>query len=609
MRSRLGESLVRAGLITQDTLEAALAEHGRSGERLGAVIVRMKLATEAQIAEAIALQLGFSYVDLAEHPPDPTVVTLIPKTLSLKHECVAVSLKGNVLTVAMAEPLRLGVVRELELETGHPVAQVVAAGSQILHAIDIGFSDTVLSVTPPIARTFGEPAAESRDPGGVIPVSELLDLVLTSAVQSGASDVHIEPLETAVVIRHRLDGFLRTVMELPKSAHEGLIARLKIRAGMDVEEARLPQDGRLRLSAGDDSHVDFDVSTLRTIFGEKAVLRALDAHKRASNLEELGMSAIALGAVRRLLERSRGLILVAGPRGSGKTATLEAALKAIQSDKANIMTVEDPIEYHMPGLNQAEVDDKNGPGFAHTLGSMLRQDADVVAVGDVSDQKTAAIVVQAAGTDQLVLATLLADDAAASITGLMALGVEGKRISSVLVGVVAQRLVRRLCANCRRPYTPTADALHTLGISEEDATAMLFYESAGCDQCSHTGYRGRVGIFEVLECSETLRHLIAAQAPETAIRDAARAGGMVILAEDGVAKVKSGTTTLDEFLRAVSVIGSVRPLCLACGSAVAVDFVACPTCGARLGGHCSHCGRALQPGWRFCPYCTRSTQS
>jgi type IV pilus assembly protein PilB len=609
MRSRLGESLVRAGLITQDTLEAALAEHGRSGERLGVVIVRMKLATEAQIAEAVALQLGFSYVDLAEHPPDPTVVTLIPKALSLKHECVAVSLEGNVLTVAMAEPLRVGVVRELELETGYPVTQVVAAGGEILHAIEIGFSDTEPSVRDPITRTCDGPAAESRDPGEAIPVSELLDLVLTSAVQSGASDVHIEPLEAAVVIRHRLDGFLKAVMDLPKSAHEGLIAHLKIRAGMEVEEARLPQDGRLRVSGGDDIHVDFDVSTLRTIFGEKAVLRALDARKRASNLEELGMSAMALAAVRRLLEHSKGLIVLAGPRGSGKTATLEAALKAIQSDKTNIVTVEDPIEYHMPGLNQAEVDDKNGPGFAHALSSLLQQDADIVAVGEVSDQKTAAIVVQAAGTDQLVLTTLLADDAAASITGLMALGVEAKRFSSVLVGVVAQRLVRRLCANCRRPYTPTADALHALSVSEDDATAMLFYESVGCDQCSHTGYRGRTGIFEVLECSETLRHLIAALAPETAIRDAARAGGMVILAEDGVAKVKNGTTTLDELLRAVSVMGSVRPLCPECGSAVAVDFVACPTCGTRLGGHCSHCGRALQPGWRFCPYCTRSTQS
>ncbi len=599
MRSRLGESLVRAGLISQDNLEAALAEHGRSGERLGVVIVRMKLATEAQIAEAIAWQLGFSYVHLAEHPPDPGVVALIPRALALKHGCVAVSLEGYVLTVAMAEPLRLGVVRELELETGYSVSQVVAAGADILHAIEIGFSGAVPSRTAPIAPSSGPPATESRDEGDAISVTELLDLVLTGAVRSGASDVHIEPLETAVVIRHRLDGFLKTVMDLPKSVHESLIVRLKIRAGMDVEETRLPEDGRLRVSA-DDMHVDFDVSTLRTIFGEKAVLRVLDARKRALDLEELGMSATTLEAIRRLLERSKGLILVAGPRGSGKTTTLEAALKAIRSDNTHIITVEDPIELNLPGLSQAVVD-KNGPGFADALKSTLRQDADVVAVGEVSDQETAAIVLQAAGTYQMVLATLRANDTAAGITGLMALDVPSKRISSVLVGVVAQRLVRRLCSSCRRPYTPTGDALHVLNISEDDAPAT-FYESVGCDQCSHTGYRGRIGIFEVMECRETLRQLIAEQAPEAAIRDAARAAGMVILTEDGVSKAKSGATTLDEVLRAVSITENLRPLCPACGSVVATDFIACPTCGTRLGGHCPHCGRAVQSGWRFCPY-------
>jgi type IV pilus assembly protein PilB len=639
LRKKIGECLIQAGLITEEDLGVALTEHKRTGERLGVVLVRMNLATEKQIAKALAFQLGFPYINLSENPPDVTAVTLIPKDVALKRVCVAVRLEKNLLTVAMSDPLLFSLVQDLEFQTGYRIKQVVATKGDIAEAIQTGYPDKALMRTTPEnrsemavrdrepARLGGpgvdlqaketalarrveeevfEPVAGIKERSEAAPIIDLVDLVVKSAIKSKASDIHVEPMEKGVLIRHRLDGLLKEVMDLPKWVHEGLIARLKIMAGMDIAEKRLPQDGRLRSTAEDGTEIDFRVSTLRTLFGEKIVMRVLDHRKGVPALEEIGMSAAALQEVREFLRHQHGMILVVGPTGSGKTTTLSSALKSVQSEKTNIITIEDPVEYQIPGVNQTQVNEKIKLTFASALRSILRQDPDVILLGEIRDGETAKIAMQAAQTGHLVLSTLHTDNAPSVVTRLMDLGAEPYVIASALVGVVAQRLVRRLCIHCRRQYTPPADVLRSLNIAEADAAAIPFYKSVGCDQCNHTGYRGRIGIYEVMRVTDKLRRLIAVRSTEDQLRDTAIAGGMITLGEDGLAKVKSGITTPEELLRVVTEVREMRTLCSGCGAAVGVDFNACPQCGKRVGGGCPHCGRAMQAGWNFCPYCARS---
>jgi len=641
VRKKIGECLIQAGLITEDDLRIALEEHGRTGERVGVVLVRMNLATEKQIAKALAFQLGFPYVNLAENPPDPSAVILIPKEVALKRVCVAVRLEKNLLTVAMSDPLLFSLVQDLEFQTGYRIKQVVATRGDIADAIQTGYPDKALIrvATQPgrdlavtaaampvrsrehddmpradaaLARrpedSVFEPAAGLKERSESAPIIDLVDLVVKSAIKSKASDIHVEPMEKGVLIRHRLDGLLKEIMDLPKWVHEGLIARLKIMAGMDIAEKRLPQDGRLRSTSEDGTDVDFRVSTLRTLFGEKIVMRVLDHRKGVPALEEIGMSAAALEEVRQFLRHQHGMILVVGPTGSGKTTTLSSSLKSVQSERTNIITIEDPIEYQIPGVNQTQINEKIKLTFASALRSILRQDPDVILLGEIRDAETAKIAMQAAQTGHLVLSTLHTDDAPSVVTRLTDIGAEPFVIASALVGVVAQRLVRRLCIHCRRQYTPSPDILRALNIQESEAAAIPFYKSVGCDQCNHTGYRGRIGIYEVMRVTDKLRRLISTKAPEDQIREAAVTGGMITLGEDGLAKVRSGITTAEELLRVVTEVREMRTLCTQCGCAVGVDFNACPQCGKRLGGGCPHCGRALQPGWNYCPYCARSTE-
>jgi type IV pilus assembly protein PilB len=640
VRKKIGECLIQAGLISDDDLQTALAEHKRTGERVGVVLVRMNLATEKQIAKALAFQLGFPYANLAENPPDPTAVVLIPKDVAIKRVCIAVALEKNLLTVAMSDPLLFSLVQDLEFQTGYRIKQVVSTRGDILDAINTSYPDKALAlrsaqpggdlaVTVPATPARGrgsargdvasetalarrpeeevfEPVAGLQERSEAAPIIDLVDLVVKSAIKSKASDIHVEPMEKGVLIRHRLDGLLKEVMDLPKWVHEGLIARLKIMAGMDIAEKRLPQDGRLRSAAEDGTEVDFRVSTLRTLFGEKVVMRVLDHRKGVPVLEEIGLSATALEELRGFLRHQHGMILVVGPTGSGKTTTLSSSLREVQSEKTNIITIEDPIEYQIPGVNQTQINDKIKLTFASALRSILRQDPDVILLGEIRDGETAKIAMQAAQTGHLVLSTLHTDDAPSVVTRLADIGAEPFVIASALVGVVAQRLVRRLCVHCRRQYTPPADMLRALNITEADAASIPFYKAVGCDQCNHTGYRGRIGIYEVMRITDKLRRLIASRATEDQIREMAVSGGMVTLGEDGLAKVKSGVTTPEELLRVVTEVHEMRTLCGQCGTAVGVDFNACPNCGKRLGGGCPHCGRALQPGWNFCPYCARS---
>jgi type IV pilus assembly protein PilB len=647
VRKKIGECLVQAGLITETDLQAALGEHKRSGERLGAVLVRLNLATERQIAKALSYQLGFPYVNLAENPPDPAAVVLIPKEVALKRTCIATALEKNLLTIAMSDPLLFTLVQDLEFQTGFRIKQVVATRAEIVDAIHASYPDKALTrVGQTTAVVAGQAAARTATPGtpesggalapvadggsglagrradddvfeqsgaatgasaDTAPIIDLVDLVIKNALRSRASDIHIEPTEANVIVRHRLDGMLKEVMDLPKWVHEGLVARLKIMGGMDIAEKRLPQDGRVRVTAEDGQAVDFRASTLRTIFGEKIVLRVLDHRKGVPPLVDLGLAGDMLEQLKFFLRHQHGMILVVGPTGSGKTTTLCSALTAVRSERTNIVTIEDPVEYQIPGVNQTQINEKIKLTFANALRSILRQDPDVVLVGEIRDQDTARIAMQAAQTGHLVLSTLHTDNAPSCVTRLTDIGIEPYVTASALIGVVAQRLMRRLCTSCRRPYAPDADTLRALNISDTEAATLTFYRPVGCDHCNHTGYRGRVGIYEVMHVNEKLRRIIAQRSTEAHLRDAAITAGMTSLGEDGLAKVKAGVTTAEELLRVVTEVRESRPSCPGCGTGLAADFVACPACGHRVGGGCPQCQRPLQTGWRYCPYCAVGT--
>jgi type IV pilus assembly protein PilB len=612
MRTRIGECLVHAGLITEEGLRKALAEQQRSGDRLGAVLVRMNLATEPQIADALAGQLGFPRVVLSDNPPNPTAIGLIPKEVALTRLCVGVALENHVLTVAMADPLLFSLVQDLEFQTGRRVKQAVATRSEILAAIQSGYPDVVAAQTAssnsfPLRRDIGarsvsEPIERLRERAETPAVVDLVDRLVDEAIERQATDVHVEPTETGVLIRYRLDGLLKSVKEHPLSVHGDLVARLKLMSGLDIAETRLPQAGRLRAHGG----VEFRASTLRTLFGEKVVLRVRDHCGAVPRLEELGLSASSLELVRKLSQHEHGMILAAGPSGSGRTTTVCAALSARQSAGRNAVTVEESLEYQMPGVTQTLTDDGIGLTCEGALRSVLQQDPDVILVGEIRDAVVAALAMEAQ-IDHLVLSTVSADDAPSAVTRLADFGIDMAPIGSAVNGVVAQRLVRRLCPHCRRQYVPPDDLRRRLGLGDAEASTVL-YRAIGCDQCNHTGYRGRIGVFEVMRVTDALRRVIAARASDAEIRAQAIADGMVTLGEDALSKVKSGVTTAEELLRVVPDGGERRPVCAGCGTAVGADFTVCPSCGSRLGGGCSHCGRALQPGWNFCPYCARGTE-
>jgi type IV pilus assembly protein PilB len=571
VRSRLGECLVEAGLITADGLQRALAEQTSTGERLGLVIIKLGLATESQIAEALARQLGLPFVTLGDLSPDPDVAAILPQDLARDQVCMAFARDGNVIRVAMADPLGLGLLQDLEARTGYRVTQALATRSDILAAIARSYVERDAEAEPPTgARRFsGTATVEAAS-------DELARTLVRQARQAGARTVHIEPETDGFTVRHRLDGVLKKVATLTIPDPRALLEDL----------SALP---------------DVRVSVLPTLLGERIVGRLVERRQAPPAFDELGMLARSLSIARGFLDRPDGLMLVVGPAGSGRSTTLSSAAATVATGRAGVITVEDAADYRIQGVSQIEL--TPGQSMASTVQSAVQQDPDVVVVGDLPDAQTARVAIEAARR-RLVIASLQGTDVLTGVLALAALAGDTRSLCSVLTGAIAQRLVRRLCVHCRQRRLPEPRLLTSLALSDDDAESIPFYGAVGCEHCHHTGVSGRIGVFEVVAATDWLKRCLESRAPDVEIRDAMRAGGAVSLAEDGLAKVKGGMTSLDELFRVVPDVRQPRALCHACGCAIEIDFAACPACGTRLSVACPHCGRGLQPAWSYCPYCT-----
>lgn len=549
----LGQRLIEAGLIDEAKLQTAMREQQRTREHLGSILIRLGFVNEEAVAAALAAQARVKYIDLGQYSPQPEATQLVQENFARKHRVVPISFVGNTLVVAMADPLDVLTLDHLRRLAKCPVEVVGATESEVGKTLDRaygvggGWSEVVdQSLHHVEGRKGGEPVGEleaAQEP----PIIRLIDNLIVRAVQEGATDIHVEPEEKLVRNRFRVDGILRHGPHVPKELQGAITARIKVMANMDIAENRLPQDGRISFHYGA-REIDLRVSTFPTTQGENLVLRILDRSKLVLGLEQLGFAPDQLTTLKRLLLHPNGIILASGPTGSGKTTTLYSALMYLNSEERNIMTIEDPVEYEIPGIRQSQVNVKAGLTFAGGLRSILRQDPDIIMVGEMRDQETVDIAVRAALTGHLVFSTLHTNDAAGAIPRLTDMGAPPFLVSSALILVVAQRLVRVICANCKEEAAPDPVLIRRLGLQAKEGELKVF-QGKGCDKCGQTGYRGRIGIYELLTITPELTPLILERADAGAIRRAARAQGMRTMVEDGIRKAIRGLTTLEEVAR------------------------------------------------------------
>jgi type IV pilus assembly protein PilB len=615
-RKRLGELLVETGLLSEENLTRALSEQRTERKKLGDVIVSLGLATEEEIAQALSLQLGIPMVDLANTPVEPQAIELIPERIARKHLIVPISLEGQNLNVAMADPLSFEAFEDVRFASGYTLKTTIATKSGILWAIDqhyhLGSSlstivkdiaeERLVEVVQDTGESNGKDTDDLRKKSEAAPIIRMVNLFIAEAVDEGASDIHAEPTKTTLKIRNRVDGVLRKSLELPKWVQGAVISRIKIMAKMDIAEKRLPQDGRIGVRVGA-KELDLRVSTMPAAHGEKVVIRILDSVNSQIPFESMGMPEAELQQLDSLVRRPQGILLVTGPTGSGKTTTLYAALNRIKSEERNITTIEDPIEYEIAGINQVAIQERIGLTFASTLRAMLRQDPDVIMLGEMRDLEATTIAMQAALTGHLVLSTMHTNSSAASVTRLRNLGIPSYLIGSTLIGIVSQRLVRVICPKCRVREVPSERDLARIGLSNAKTEEIAFYRGEGCPSCGGTGYRGRTGIFEILPFHQQMRDLVIAKGSETDIRQLAVAKGMTTLGRAALDKVKAGETSLSELYRVVETEEEFGAGCPNCGTSLGADFVICPGCGHSLVSSCPSCRKMVSQEWKFCPYC------
>jgi len=556
---RIGEVLVEEGVLSADQLTRALAEQKVTGRILGEMLVEQNLVTSEQLIRVLAKRLGVRGCQLRHGLADPALLSLIGPEEALRLKALPMFKVRNTLTVAMAEPQSLPSVDRLSQLTGCPIRPVLAMESNIVELIKkyAGSQTDMDAFLASLAETDVEVVAEEHvDEGAVTdldrivedsPVVNLINVVLLKAIKDGASDIHLEPDRKATRIRYRVDGLLRAMMAPPTGMHAAIISRVKVIGKMDIAERRVPQEGRVHIIA-EGREIDLRVSSMPTLLGEKVVLRILDKANLKIRLEDLGFRPETLEAFYRILRQPYGLVLVTGPTGSGKTTTLYSALEVIRSPQLNILTVEDPVEYQLDGINQIQVQESIGMTFPRALRSILRQDPDVILVGEVRDAETARVAVQAALTGHRVLATLHTNDAPGSVARLVDMGIEPYLLSSTLNGILAQRLIRTICPNCLTTYRPDENVLHDAGLT--DKADRTFARGAGCPQCHESGYHGRAGIYEVMEATVELKRMIHKGASSQELREVWRRAGGLTLREEGAVAALEGKTTLEEVINA-----------------------------------------------------------
>jgi type IV pilus assembly protein PilB len=551
--NQLGSLLVDRHLLTEDELAGALEEQARTRKSLGRVLIDRQLVTESDLVATLATQIGLDFVDLSDFAIDPSAAGLISDALARRYQALPVAWEDGRLVVAMADPSNVFAIDDIRTVTATEVKAVVATRASILEAIERHhrLDGDAENISAEAAREWEEEQDLSAIKEVVedAPIVKLVNLLISQAVQDRASDIHIEPAEKDVRVRYRIDGVLHEVMRSPKNIQAGVISRLKIMADINIAERRVPQDGRVSaVIAG--KAVDLRVATLPTVYGEKVVLRILDKSTALLQLADLGFLPEALERYESAYSKPYGTILVTGPTGSGKSTTLYATLNQINDPSKNIITVEDPVEYRLPGINQIQVNNKAGMTFAAALRSILRSDPDIVLVGEIRDRETATTAVEAALTGHLVLSTLHTNDAASTPTRLIEMGVEPFLVGSSLDCIVAQRLARKLCTKCREGYAPPATDLETVGWDGEDEPPELF-RPVGCGACGRTGYHGRFAIHEVLLVSEDLERMIVERGHTEDIKKVATAQGMMTLRAAGMAQARNGVTSVEEVLRVI----------------------------------------------------------
>jgi type IV pilus assembly protein PilB len=561
----IADLLVRSGVINDTGLARAREAQGKNGSSLGKALATLGLADEQSVAAAIAKSMRLEALE-SELPEIPSEVShLLPADFCRKRAVVPLSLQGSILRLVLADPMDYSTIQDAEFRSGKRVLAVVATHAQIQTLLQRIYPDDAPVPTDDLGgvdaqgevETVGDSEIEVIDPAKLAkdtqmpPVVRLVNLILSGAAKNGASDIHMEPKEKFLQVRYRVDGLLREIMKVPRSQSDATISRLKIISGMDISDRRRPQDGRSRLKY-EGKRIDLRVSTLPTQFGEKVVIRLLDSKRAEVTMGQLGLTAENQHTFQTMLSRAQGMILVTGPTGSGKSSTLYTALNWVKSPTKNIITVEDPIEYQLDGVNQVQINTKAGVTFAAGLRSILRQDPNIILVGEIRDQETAGIALEAAQTGHLLLSTLHTNDAPGTISRLLDLGIEPFLIASAVIGILAQRLVRSPCTSCSVSQLPSADAIEKAGGASRLPADANWVVGRGCAECRQTGSKGRIAIHELLVVSDEMRELISTRASEHAIRKAARIAGMRTLLEDGIVKAAQGLTTLEDVVRVVA---------------------------------------------------------
>ena len=587
MPVRIGELLLKEKRITPEQLQQALNHQKANGGKLGYNLVKMGLVKDEEITALLSKQYGVPSINLTQFEIDPAVIKLIPADTAQKYQIVPLSRAGATLTIAMTDPTNVFAMDDIKFMTGYNVEPVVASETAVIEAIQryypSGAKGAAAAARPsgpsgpsgPSAlelATKGLEELQTLDAGAVevledleeisaealakqgeeAPVVRLVNVLLMSAIQKGASDIHIEPYEKELRVRYRVDGILYNIMNPPMKFRDAISSRLKIMAKLDIAEKRLPQDGRIKIRFSDNGsqkEIDFRVSVLPTLFGEKIVMRLLDKDKLMLDMTKLGFEQESLTKFELAILRPWGMVLVTGPTGSGKTNTLYSAIARINTPETNIMTAEDPVEFNLVGINQVQVRENIGLNFAAALRSFLRQDPNIILVGEIRDFETAEIAVKAALTGHLVLSTLHTNDAPSTVNRLMNMGIEPFLVASSVHLIAAQRLVRRVCSNCKEAPPLPPPALMQAGYTEEDAGSVTPFKGKGCEKCNQTGYKGRVGLYEVMEVSEELRELILVGASGLELRRKSVDEGMITLRQSGLRKVKDGVTTVEEVVR------------------------------------------------------------